>query len=427
MSQKSQNAAKFLVKVESVSEKSLLAKKRFRINSSKASDANSVSSKVSDLPSYKHETSSRGALDLLEHKDNLLRLAEEQNLSYAAKIDQLQAYINDLEDDLDTAKRAFTDEREQATILHRGLNRAVNNIETMTERAVRDQEVIRSLNEQVGAAQVIINDLQHQVDVAEQARQGTWKVVSKYNYLDNNLNRAHAEELRDIVRRKEDELDDAEERQPTVMINKGNYTFEAQVKINILDLPLGDCTYCLNTNRRIVRSCCSLSMCTTCYFRSEGAGRNGVDTQLNCEICTRLADYREQQVIDEEPEEEEEVEEDLYEDYEEQEEEEDNGLAYDQELEPVYVPQDGGIRLVREEVINTFAEYEEETEDLIDDSNVTKRMWLLVTDAIRHGSNTVNSILSAYSELDRFQVVDTINLMMAKRRVVMEDNRIYLI
>lgn len=112
---------------------------------------------------------------------------------------------------------------------------------------------------------------------------------------------------------------------------------------------------------------------------------------------------------------------------EEQEEEEDNGLAYDQELEPVYVPQDGGIRLVREEVINTFAEYEEETEDLIDDSNVTKRMWLLVTDAIRHGSNTVNSILSAYSELDRFQVVDTINLMIAKRRVVMEDNRIYLI
>lgn len=426
MSQKSQNAAKFLVKVESVSEKSLLAKKRFPINSSIASDANSVSSKVSDLPSYKHETSSRGALDLLEHKDNLLRLAEEQNLSYAAKIDQLQAYINDLEDDLDTAKRAFNEERDQAGRLMRGLTRAVAGVEALNDKVNRDQEVIRSLNEQVGAAQVIINDLQHQVDVADQARQGTWKVVSKYNYLDNNLNRAFAEELRDIVRRQEDELDDEEERQPTVMINKGNYTFEAQVKINIFDLPLGECTYCLNTNRRIVRSCCSLSMCTTCYFRSEGAGRNGVDTQLNCEICTRLADYREQQVIDEEEEEEEEVE-DLYEDYEEQEEEEDNGLAYDQELEPVYVPQDGGIRLVREEVINTFAEYEEETEDLIDDSNVTKRMWLLVTDAIRHGSNTVNSILSAYSELDRFQVVDTINLMIAKRRVVMEDNRIYLI
>ena len=383
----------------------------------------------------KHITSDKGTLDLLEYKDYQLKLAEEQNLMYLSEIQRQSHYIDMIESQLDTAMQAFNSEKEESGKLARGLNKAISKMESLSEKLINASKIIESLREQNNVSNIVINDLTHQLNIAEQAKVD-WKIVSRYDYLDPRWNVVEADEEREAYRKEADQLysKDDVERPPRIMITKGKYTFEAVVNVDNEDLPLGECSYCLNDFRRLVRSCCSYSICTTCYFRASERGRNGTDIQQYCELCTDI----DKKVVEPQNDDE----------------EEDSQYAYDQVIEYVHHPnQSSGSNLIDAinagtirtadnninnmptrntqsssrmgAVINRFEEWEDNTDELILDSYVTRFMWLTVTNAIKHGSKTLEDVQRACrSDMSKAEVIDTLTLMLEERRITMEGGKI---
>lgn len=150
--------------------------------------------------------------------------------------------------------------------------------------------------------------------------------------------------------------------EPELIITKDKFKFRATIKADN-NLKVDMCSLCME-DRLIAKSCCGVNYCNKCYFSLGDFRRNGVLLQIGCDLCKNK-------------------------------------------------------KKVQQVAINPLDDYEEESDEPIDDDTaVTRRMWLYVMDAIRHDCKTFESIRDSLRDsMNPVDIRDTLDLMELKRRI----------
>ena len=111
------------------------------------------------------------------------------------------------------------------------------------------------LREQISASQVVVNNLESELQRQVAINNNQFRVEYVEGDQDNTI----------------------------LSIKRSNYAFKARL-VTDRTLPTGQCTICLE-RRNIIRNCCSIRLCATCYFKMGNFTRNGVILQVRCDMC----------------------------------------------------------------------------------------------------------------------------------------------
>lgn len=239
--------------------------KRYHINSSSSSESDNktIISKVDkkELDQLKLDT-----LELVEMKDNQINSLEMQVSRLEKKLDQMEKHRDLMDSKLDESRKSYWKEREAGKKLYYTMKDAINKIDSLVNTVHKKESYINAMQDQLGASQVVINDLSNKLDMETEKADKCFKITM----VDNEANDA-------------DDIEEAD-----IIIKRANFTFNAIVKPDN-NLPFGECSYCFN-HRYLVKNCCSLNVCNKCYFKAGNLARNGVMIQLGCDLCKKRND-----------------------------------------------------------------------------------------------------------------------------------------
>lgn len=181
--------------------------------------------------------------------------------------DNTEARINNLNSQIESAdmmtniyKEQLLAEREKSEALVKESNKLKLELSEMQRETLNKNATIRCQESRLETANNMIQDLEGEIERQRTEIQHPFIVEPTEEQVRTNDNITH------------------------VMVRRGDYQFRARI-ITDENLPIGDCSFCLNV-RRLIRSCCGVSICQSCYFASHSVYRNNVHIQLECDLCS---------------------------------------------------------------------------------------------------------------------------------------------